>query len=65
MTPEYHFTSSQLTDYLDKVRPAMVLAERERCAKIVDTAIRAIHESDKLGASPDCLETIANLIRNP
>lgn len=36
MTPEYHFTSAQLADYLDKARPMMVLAERKRCAKIAE-----------------------------
>jgi hypothetical protein len=41
-----------------------VAAERERCAKIVESASVAALSKNRVGASLDCLETIAALIRN-
>ena len=39
-------------------------AERERCAKIVESAFVAALSKNRVGVSLDCLETIAALIRN-
>lgn len=47
--PDEHFsfTPTQLADYLDHARPAMVLAERERCAKIAEEKSALLpHQSD-------------------